>query len=242
MYTAILSDIHANLEALDAICRVCDERRVDSWVCLGDIVGYGADPGPCLERTRALTDQVVLGNHDAAATDLLDLTYFNDYARAAALWTADQLDQDEKSYLANLPLFREHEDAFYVHAEPRDPGSWGYVHSRSDARAALGAVPTQFCFIGHSHQPFMCVQNGTEIEPIIAAGPVEIEADQRYLVNIGSVGQPRDGDARSCFLIWSQASGTLELIRVEYDIPAAQKKIIAAGLPPFLAQRLALGH
>ena len=112
MHTAILSDIHANLEALDAVCRVGDERRIDSWVCLGDIVGYGADPGLCIARTRALTDQVVLGNHDAAATNLLNLQYFNKYARAAALWTAARLSQDERDYLANLPLSRERPDVF----------------------------------------------------------------------------------------------------------------------------------
>ncbi len=242
MHTAILSDIHANLEALDAVCRVGDERRIDSWVCLGDIVGYGADPGLCIARTRALTDQVVLGNHDAAATNLLNLQYFNKYARAAALWTAARLSQDERDYLANLPLSRERPEAFYVHAEPRNPGGWGYVNSHSDARAALEAVSTQLCFIGHSHQPFIYVHNGFNLAPIKASGPVEIKAGQRYLVNIGSIGQPRDGDARSCFLIWDQGVGTLELVRVEYDIPAAQKKIIDAGLPPFLAQRLELGH
>ena len=223
MYTAILSDIHANLEALDAVCRVGDERRIDTWVCLGDIVGYGADPGLCIGRTRALTDQVVLGNHDAAATNLLNLEHFNKYARAAALWTAARLNQDE-------------------HAEPHNPGSWGYVHSYSDVRAALEAVSTQLCFIGHTHQPFIYVHNGFKIAPITASGPVEIKAGQRYLVNIGSIGQPRDGDARSCFLIWDQGLGTIELVRVEYDIPATQKKIIEAGLPPFLAQRLELGH
>ena len=117
----------------------------------------------------------------------------------------------------------ESERAFYVHAEPRDPGSWGYVHSRSDARAAFAAVPTQLCFIGHSHQPFMCAHNDAEIELITGPGPLEIEEGRRYLVNVGSVGQPRDGDARACFLIWEEETGILELVRAEYDIPTAQK-------------------
>ena len=242
MHTAILSDIHANLEALEAVCRAGDKRRIDTWICLGDIVGYGADPGPCLRRTRALTDRIVLGNHDAAAVGLADLTSFNEYAREAARWTATQLKREERDFLANLPLTLEWGKALCVHAEPARPESWEYVFSRADARAALEAIDAQICFIGHSHQPFVCTQIDTEVEPALATGPVEIKDGQRYLVNVGSVGQPRDGDARAGFLIWEEALMTLEFVRLEYDIAAAQKKIIAAGLPLFLAARLSSGY
>jgi len=243
MRFAVLSDIHANLEALDAVCRAGDEQRVQAWICLGDIVGYGADPRACLHRVRLLTDQVVLGNHDAAAAGLTDLAYFNEYARAAARWTADQLTPDERQYLTDLPLTREDGEAFYVHAEPCQPQAWGYVMSGGDALEVLAAIDRCLCFIGHSHQPFICAERQGELQVLDpGARTVEIQESVGYLVNVGSVGQPRDGDPRACFAVWDDERRTLEFARPAYDIAAAQSKIIARGLPPFLAKRLAFGY
>jgi diadenosine tetraphosphatase ApaH/serine/threonine PP2A family protein phosphatase len=243
MRTAILSDIHANLEALQAVCGVAGQHCIDRWICLGDIVGYGADPKACLEQVRRLTDQTLLGNHDAAAVGLVDLDYFNQHARQAAIWTADQLAPSERDYLAALPLTRSFGDALFVHAEPRCPGHWKYVWSRADAMDALNATDARFCFVGHSHHPFACIQDRNQVEMAgIPAEAIAIEKDRRYLINVGSVGQPRDGDSRSCFLIWDDESQTLEFVRVAYDIGAAQRKILAAGLPPALALRLGSGR
>ncbi len=242
MRTAILSDIHANLEALQAACSACAKRGVDRWICLGDIVGYGADPQACLEQIRGLTDLSLLGNHDAAAVGLVDLHYFNQHARQAAMWTAGQLASPERDYLAALPLTMACGDALYVHAEPRSPGEWGYVLSRSDALDALAATDARFCFIGHSHYPFACIQFRTQVEMAeVPVGDFAIEKDRRYLINVGSVGQPRDGDPRSSFLIWDDERHILEFLRVPYDVDAAQRKILDAGLPSVLAQRLARG-
>ena len=251
MRLAVLSDIHANREALDAVIDTGRAHGVDAWLCLGDIVGYGADPQACLHRVQELTDAVILGNHDAAAVGLQDLAYFNPYARRAAEWTAEQLDDAERQYLADLPLVLERDEALFVHAEPRRAAEWGYVLDLADAQTALMAIAQRFCFVGHSHTPFLCAvpemgasrsdaaPRAGEVE-LVAAGP--IRPDSRYLANVGSVGQPRDGDPRACFALWDQTADTLELMRCPYDIATAQNKIIAAGLPPFLAERLAQGQ
>ena len=241
MRLAILSDIHANIEALDAVLNAGSERGVETWICLGDIVGYGADPQACLHRIRELTDAVVLGNHDAAAIGQTDLAYFNPYARRAAEWTAEQLDESERHYLASLPLVLWQDDAFFVHAEPSQPARWGYITDLGTAQNALAAIEQRLCFVGHSHCPFLCAERDGRIE-LLPSGPQPIRSSSRYLANIGSVGQPRDGDARACFALWDRAADTMELVRCPYDIQTTQRKIITAGLPPVLAERLALGH
>ena len=239
MRLAVLSDIHANREALYAVIDTGRAHGVDAWLCLGDIVGYGADPQACLHRVRELTDAVILGNHDAAAVGLQDLAYFNPHARRAAEWTAEQLDDAERQYLAALPLVLEQGEALFVHAEPSRPTEWGYVVDLADAQRALMAIAQRFCFVGHSHYPLLCAECDGEVK-MVAAGPIQTQS--RYLANVGSVGQPRDGDPRACFALWDQAADTLELVRCPYDIATAQNKIIAAGLPPFLAERLAQGQ
>lgn len=241
MRLAVLSDIHANLEALDAVLDAGRARCVDAWLCLGDIVGYGADPHACLELVRDLTDQVVLGNHDAAAIGLQDLAYFNPYARRAAEWTMEQLSAAERQYLVSLPLVIERGEALFVHAEPRRPGAWGYVFDLAGATAALRATERRFCFVGHSHYPFLCAERDGDLA-LLPDGVQPLGAETRYLANVGSVGQPRDGDSRACFALWDQEKDTLELVRCPYDVETAQHKIIAAGLPPFLAERLAQGQ
>lgn len=244
MRTAVISDIHGNLEALEAVYDQGQRQAVEEWVCLGDVVGYGADPDRCLARVRDRCRATVLGNHDAAVAGRLDPSYFNRYALRAAEWTAERLNDAERAYLAGLPLVRRDRGALYVHAEPSDPESWGYVHSAAQVRAALAAAAARLCFIGHTHQPFVCTASDNGIRLFETdEGPVSMAADDRpYLVNVGSVGQPRDGDPRACFLIWDDSDDTLQMVRVAYDIAAAQRKIIDAGLPSFLAERLDQGH
>lgn len=239
MRLAVLSDIHANLEALEAVHRAGQERGVERWVCLGDIVGYGADPQACLARVRQWMAFCVLGNHDQAVAGLGDLGYFNPWARRAVEWTAAQLRPEQRQYLASLPLSVAEGEALFVHAHPAAPGNWGYVLSAREVSAALEATPARLCFVGHSHQPLACAAGSSLLatEEVIALRPGE-----RYLVNAGSVGQPRDGNWRACFLVWDQGDDTLEFVRSDYDLQKAQAKILAAGLPPFLAGRLAQGH
>jgi predicted phosphodiesterase len=236
---AVLSDIHANLEALDAVRRAGQERRVERWVCLGDVVGYGADPQACLARVRQYMAFCVMGNHDQAVAGLGYLEYFNPWAHRAAAWTATQLRPEQCQYLAGLPLVVAEGDALYVHAHPADPGSWDYILSAKEAGAALESTPARLCFVGHSHQPLVCAAGSGLLD---TEEPIALRPGERYLVNAGSVGQPRDGNWQTCFLVWDQEDDTLEFVRSDYDLQKAQAKILAAGLPPFLAQRLAQGY
>lgn len=241
MLLALLSDIHANREALEAVISTGRARGVEAWICLGDIVGYGAEPQACLNKVRELTDEAVLGNHDAAAIGQMNLAYFNPYARQAIEWTVEQLDESARQYLASLPLVIERDEALCVHAEPSQPAKWGYVHNLPAAQKALAAIEQRFCFVGHSHCPFLCAEREKSVE-LLSSGLHPIRPQSRYLANIGSVGQPRDGDARACFAIWDQVAKTLELVRCSYDVATTQHKIITAGLPPMLAERLAQGY
>ena len=243
MCTAIISDIHGNLEALDAVYRAATERGVDSWICLGDIVGYGADPQSCLRRIRSTTDEILLGNHDAAATGLTGTEGFNPYAREAVQWTAAQLSPAERKFLTSLPLQLERDGALMVHAEPEDPAAWQYVFSTLEAGQALAATAARICFVGHTHCPLACVQAGAAVRSIDPfRSSIEVEDRCRYLFNVGSVGQPRDGDPRACYAVWAADGQTVEYHRVDYDVETAKRKILAADLPQFLADRLDSGR
>ena len=241
--TVILSDIHGNLEAFEAIRSAAEKRRCERWIFLGDVVGYGADPGTCLAQQRALGECSLLGNHDAAVAGHQDLAYFNRFARQAVAWTRADLASGDLDYLRQLPLSFQHDDGHYVHAEPSDPGAWGYVDGVDTARAALRATAARLCFVGHSHRAFACRLAGDSTEMVaVGSGTVRMAAGCRYLINAGSVGQPRDGDPRACCVLLSDDGDLIEFLRIEYDIAAAQAKIVAAGLPRFLAERLQCGH
>lgn len=243
MRTVILSDIHGNLEAFEALCRAAEERRVERWIFLGDVVGYGADPQACLARMRLLGECPLRGNHDAAVAGQEDLAYFNEFAREAILWTKAQLPSDDVDYLGRLPLTWELENCLCVHAEPVEPGAWRYVSDADDADTALRATAARLCFVGHSHRAFACCRTKGHTEMVAAGtGIVHMAADGQYLVNVGSVGQPRDGDARACGVLLDDERDLFEFLRIEYDIAAAQAKIEAAGLPYFLAERLQHGR
>lgn len=210
-------------------------------LCLGDTVGYGADPLACIEAVATRAEIVVGGNHEWAVAGRLDLRWFNRHARAAAEWTRDRLDDDHRAWLGSLPLTREVDDATLVHASPAHPEEWDYVVSAEDGFEVLGAFPTRWCFIGHSHRPgvWSIGSSGPEYRP--GAGTVSLERGRRYLVNVGSVGQPRDRDARAAYAVWDAERGRVEIRRVAYDVDTARRKIVAAGLPQFLADRLAAG-
>jgi diadenosine tetraphosphatase ApaH/serine/threonine PP2A family protein phosphatase len=237
---AILSDVHGNLEALRAV--LADAApRTDALVCLGDIVGYGADPVPCLETVAARAMTTVGGNHEHAVAGLLDLAWFNPYARAAAEWTGQRLDGDHQRYLRALPLVAELGDATLVHASPARPEAWDYLVEAEDGFEAFAAFASRLCFVGHSHRP--AVWSLGSWGPAFAAGwiDVDLEAGRRYIVNVGSVGQPRDGDARAAYAIWDVEARRIEGRRVAYDVATTRDKILRAGLPKFLADRLSVG-
>jgi predicted phosphodiesterase len=239
--TAIFSDVHSNLEALEAVRQAGFDRGVERWICLGDVVGYGADPAACLDLVGDLAAVILQGNHDAAVAGVQDVEYFNQHARRAVLWTRQMLPADRLSPLLGFGLTHTEGEAFFVHSEPGDPRAWGYVCDAVDAASALVAVTERLLYVGHSHLAFICAA-AREVRTVVETeGSLGLTANVRYLVNVGSVGQPRDGDPRACFAIRDEETDSIELVRVTYDVTAARQKILDAGLPRFLADRLSQG-
>jgi len=237
---AVLSDIHSNLEALEAV--VADAApRSDGFLCLGDLVGYGADPVACVEIVAERAQTIVSGNHEHAVVGLLDLEWFNPYARTAAEWTRERLDDDHRCYLTALPLVAEVGDATLVHASPDRPAEWEYLVTAQDGFDAFSAFATRLCFVGHSHLAgvWSLGSSGPEHQPGMV--DLALERGRRYIVNVGSVGQPRDRDPRASYAIWDAERGTVTIRRVVYDVASARRKILVGGLPRFLADRLAWG-
>jgi diadenosine tetraphosphatase ApaH/serine/threonine PP2A family protein phosphatase len=181
------------------------------------------------------------GNHEHAVAGRLDLAWFNRYARAAAEWTRERLDDDHRAWLAALPLTLEVADATLVHASPAQPDEWDYLVTAADGWAAFPHFPTRWCFVGHSHVPGAWSLGSSGPDHAPAPAQVVSERGRRYIVNVGSVGQPRDRDPRAAYALWDVEAGRVELRRVVYDVTAARDKIQAAGLPRFLADRLAAG-
>jgi diadenosine tetraphosphatase ApaH/serine/threonine PP2A family protein phosphatase len=237
---AVLSDIHGNLEALEAVLADA-ATRADAVLCLGDVVGYGADPVACVELIAARAGAITAGNHEHAVAGLLDLEWFNPSARAAAEWTRERLDRDHVSWLATLPLVAETADATLVHASPRQPEEWDYLISAEDGFDAFGAFATRLCFVGHSHVPGVWSLGSSGPEYLPGTIEADLEHGRRYLVNVGSVGQPRDRDPRAAYALWDVERARVAIRRVAYDVGRAQRKILAGGLPRLLADRLSRG-
>jgi diadenosine tetraphosphatase ApaH/serine/threonine PP2A family protein phosphatase len=243
--TAFISDIHANLDALNVVLEDIKGQNIDRIVCLGDIVGYGPEPNECSSLVKEVAKVTVVGNHDYAALGKMDTLGFNEYARAAADWTAESLSEDAVQFLESLPLTALLDDGqtLLVHASPLNPERWTYVLSYQEAQRQFEAFKERLCFIGHSHLPVVIEENGDEINALEfpEAVPLRLHRDRRYIVNVGSVGQPRDRDPRTGYAWYDDEMDAAMLRRLEYDVDAVQKKILDAGLPPFLAQRLSDG-
>jgi len=242
MKYAILADIHANKEALDAVLEKAYNENVDKYICLGDVVGYNADPNYCLETIRSLEPEVVIkGNHDDQASADTDLIGFNPQAAMAIDWTRKQLSSEQREWLLNLP-YRQTlgTKVTFVHATLDMPHMWGYIFDKFSATASLGYQFTQVCFFGHTHVPLAFEKYNDVIGGKYSE--IKFQAGHKYLLNVGSVGQPRDGDPRASFAIYSPDERNVVLHRVEYDIEKCQQKIRNAGLPERLAQRLELGR
>jgi predicted phosphodiesterase len=244
MRFAIFGDIHANLEALNAVLADAQAHGVTHYVCLGDIVGYAANPGECLEIVRALECPVVQGNHDEQACANDDLAGFNPLAQFAIDWTRQQLSPEQKDWLRAMKLVRQVRDFTIVHATLDTPQRWGYIFNPLDAEASFNYQNTQLCFYGHTHAPRAYVRDSSTTvhsHAFTADSPLPVEAGKKYFVNVGSVGQPRDGDWHASYCLYTPADQSIQLRRLEYEIGAAQDKILSAGLPQRLADRLALG-
>jgi diadenosine tetraphosphatase ApaH/serine/threonine PP2A family protein phosphatase len=240
MRYGIIADIHANLEGLQVVLADIKAQRCTHVVCLGDVVGYGANPKECLDIIRGMNIPVVKGNHDEYIGSSEDPEGFNDAAAEAVSWSRNQLTEDDRKWLRELKYFRLVANFSIVHATLDAPQRWGYVFEKLEAAASFTYQNTQVCFFGHTHVPVAFIRDtgvrgGTYSK-------FRVESGKKYFVNVGSVGQPRDGDPRAAYVIYDLPQQTIELRRLEYDIPTAQRKIRAAGLPERLAERLATGR
>ena len=240
MRFAILSDIHSNLEALEAVLADSKAEGCTDFVCLGDVVGYNANPGECVKTIRDLECPVVKGNHDEQASIISSTEGFNELAEEAIDWTRAQLSAEDKAWLSDLPLTRQVRDFTIVHATLDTPGQWGYVFNDLDAIASFTYQHTSLCFFGHTHWPTVFVRDH-EVRRV-AAGQVVLSAGKKYFINPGSIGQPRDRDWRAAYCILHTDRQVVEQRRVKYDLATAQRKIRQAGLPDRLADRLAAGR
>lgn len=236
---AVISDVHANLEALTAVLNNIDEERIDLILFLGDSIGYGPDPDACLDVLRTRADVLLAGNHDQAAVGLTDVRYFNPYARRAIEWTCERLSSEQKQFLRSLPLTAVQGGMFLVHGTPRLPERWEYLLDEDDARVNFGYFDEQVCFVGHSHIPF--IMERTPAGSIRSlAHAAALKPANRYIINAGSVGQPRDGNPEAAYVIVRDRKVLIK--RTAYDIVKTQKKMRKARLPEYLIERLSLGR
>jgi predicted phosphodiesterase len=239
MRIAIFGDIHANLEAFEVVLADAREQGCTSYICLGDVVGYNANPRECLEIVQSLKCPVVKGNHDDYASSDSSLESFNPLAEVAIQWTRDQLTSPEKFWLGGLQLIGKIRGFTVVHASLDDPAGWGYVLNQLDAAASFSRQTTDLCFFGHTHTPRAYIKDSSVVG--LPFEQLTLEPGKRYFVNAGSVGQPRDGDWRAAYVVFDDEKRTIRLRRLRYDLAKTQGKILKAGLPPRLADRLAFG-
>jgi diadenosine tetraphosphatase ApaH/serine/threonine PP2A family protein phosphatase len=241
MRTAILTDVHANIEALTACIAAAERERVGRFVCLGDTVGYGANPNEACDLIRKKCDVAVLGNHDAAVAGRMDYSYYYAAAREVLDWTALQLSKENMQWLRGLPYQVSEGEVTYGHASPRDPQAFEYVFALEQAEDLLVRTEklAQLTFIGHSHLQ-RAFQLGKPVKDVFAER-VRVDPARRYLISIGSCGQPRDYDPRSCYGIWDDQSRVVEFHRVPYNAERTARKILEAGLSPHFARRLLHG-
>ena len=233
MRIAVISDIHANLQALEKSLELIKQNTVDEIICLGDIVGYGANPNECLSLIRETTPHILLGNHDEASVDVSKTEFFNPFARIAAEWTHEELTPENELFIKSLPYSLGRHGLLFVHSSPYEPEEWHYIINAEDAQMNFSFFSEPVCFVGHSHVPGLFCDDiwVTEFVP-----------QKRFLLNVGSIGQPRDNDWRLSFGIIDTEVWSYNNIRAEYDVQTASDKIRKAGLPKALAERLLVGR
>ncbi len=239
---AILGDIHANIDALDVVLDDCAAQGVTEFLCTGDVVGYGAAPRECIQRIRELRCPVTMGNHDFyICTESLNLDAFNPHAALGVKWTREQLSEEDLQWLRKLPFTQTIKGITLVHATMDRPQNFGYVFDNLQAAASFTNQKTPVCFHGHTHCP-MIYEHSLVGDYRIDPQTFKCQMGRKYFVNVGSVGQPRDGDPRAAYVIYDNVSKIIEFRRLNYDISSAQARIREAGLPERLAERLAFGQ
>ena len=238
---AILGDIHANIDALNVVLDDCRAQGVTDYLCTGDIVGYNARPHECLEIVRGLGCPVVMGNHDHYVSSQQNLEDFNPHAAAVIEWTRSQLTEEELEFLRSIPFVSTKMGITLVHATMDNPEGFGYVFDHLQAEAHFTHQITPVCFHGHTHCP-MIYEKQIGAVYRIDAQDFKMPIGRKYFVNVGSVGQPRDGDPRASYVLYDPKARVVRFRRLEYDVAAAQRKVLEAGLPARLADRLAFGQ
>ena len=238
---AILGDIHANLDALEVVLADCREQGVTDYMCTGDVVGYNACPHECLDIVRGLNCPIVMGNHDHYVSSSQNLGDFNPVAAEVIRWTRCKLSQEELGYLSGLPFVVTSMGITLVHATMDCPEAFGYVFDHLQAEANFIHQVTPLCFHGHTHCPMIYEKQVSAVYRIDAQD-FKLPIGRKYFINVGSVGQPRDGDPRAAYAVWDPKTRQVSFRRLEYDVAAAQARIRAAGLPERLAERLAIGR
>ena len=242
MRTAILTDIHGNLPALRRVLDRCREMGVDRYVCLGDTVGYGSAPNECCEIIRERASFSLLGNHDAAVSGRMSYDEYYDLARMALDWTREHITAANEGWLLSLPYSVREGWVAYCHGSPIEPEQFDYIFQPEHAQELMPALNdlAELTIIGHSHLSRVFAL-GDGLVSSLDPGVVELKPGKKYLVSVGSAGQPRDGDPRACFAVLDDVTRTLSYVRVEYDIKKTATHILAAGLPTHFAQRLFAG-
>ncbi len=242
MKYAFFSDVHANFEALKAFAIDLQNERIDKVFFLGDAVGYGPNPNECVEMIDRIAHVKLIGNHDYAALGLMETEYFNQYAAEAMSWTRNSLSKETIAILSKFQISHTFDNILIVHSSPREPEMWHYILGMTDVEENFKHFTQKICLVGHTHRPFI-VSIDSKGNCIISNKPEEkILPGRRYLINIGSLGQPRDGDPRSCYVIYDTKTQIIRHKRVAYDYDATQKRMAALGMPEYLIERLAVGR
>ena len=238
---AILGDIHANLEAFETVLEDCRREGVTEYLCTGDVVGYNACPKECIGLIRELGCPVVKGNHDHYVSSNQDLSDFHPNAAAVVEWTRSQLSVEEMLWLRRLPFTAIKAGTAIVHSTMDNPEAFGYVFDHLQAEANFISQKTPLCFHGHTHCPMIYEK---QLSGVYRIDPqdFELKLGRKYFINVGSVGQPRDGDPRASYVLYDPVARRVRFRRLEYDIEAAQRRILEAGLPVRLAERLGVGQ
>ncbi|MBN1913863.1 MAG: metallophosphoesterase family protein [Candidatus Omnitrophica bacterium] len=256
MRYGIFADVHANLEALEAVLRAYQHERVDEYLCVGDIIGYAANPKECIEKVKSIAKVSVAGNHDWAGAGLFSVDYFNPFAKEAISWTKNNLDSEARDFLGSLSLEYKNEYLTLVHGTLDNPREFNYMRGDYQVEETFRLLETRLCFVGHSHVAGIVgkdqdgrtfyhdnFDSGRPLPRTDNSGVhIEIRKNVKYIINVGSVGQPRDSNPAAAYCIFDTEKMSVDIKRVIYDAPLAREKIISAGLPRFLGDRLLTGR
>jgi len=239
---ALISDIHANLEALEAVLSDIAKQSVDNIHCLGDVIGYGCDPVECLKLVDEHCDVKLMGNHEFAALGLLGMNDLNQFARQSMDWTKKQLTDHEFALIADFEIDAVREGCYLVHSSPFEPDRWHYILREDEAAQGFSSLKQQIGFFGHSHLPMIFSQSSEGTIRVKSGHDFDPDEETRYLINVGSVGQPRDNDPQSSYVVFDTAAVSVAFRRVEYDYKTTQAKMTRAEMPAVLIERIEIGR